>query len=158
MPNILNNSRFQRVFIFCTKLELLAKSVFITPVKFELFCFCYFDTGAHLAAAYNELIGKIELFNKCLCFGMSITVGLLFLPFAAFSFFQYYISNMGEDSFHLFFPAWFVCDQGGHSMIQQCDWTIKNIVFVQVDQPHCGDRLNVFHCFFCYNVMSQNAD
>lgn len=61
----------------------------------------FFSTGTHLAAAYVDLISKIELFNKCLSSKMCMTTTLLLLTVVP-TVVRYYIFDMGEDSFYLF--------------------------------------------------------
>lgn len=64
--------------------------------------------GAHSTVAYDELIGKIELFNKVLCFGLFVTIALLLLTVVPYTLVRYHMFNMGEESFYLFLPVWFV--------------------------------------------------
>lgn len=70
--------------------------------------FCVAFAGVHSAVAYQELTGKIELFNKFLCFAITLTLAILYMSVLPYTFFRYYILNMGEDSFELFYPPWFV--------------------------------------------------
>lgn len=65
-------------------------------------------TGAHSTAAYNEIIEKIELINKILSIGLWISGAIILSTAVPYSFVRYYIFDMGEDSFYLFLPAWFV--------------------------------------------------
>lgn len=64
--------------------------------------------GVQLKPTYKELIRKIELFSQVLYFVMCITLAILFISVAPYSYVRYYIFNMEADSFLLFGPAWFV--------------------------------------------------
>lgn len=70
--------------------------------------FCIRLAGVHSAAAYQELTAKIEFFNKCICLAITLTLAILYISVLPFTFVRYYIFNMGEDSFELFYPPWFV--------------------------------------------------
>lgn len=65
-------------------------------------------TGAHSKAAYNGLMAKIELFNELLCFGFSLSMAIILLGVIPYTFVRYFIYDMGENSFYLFAPTWFV--------------------------------------------------
>lgn len=74
----------------------------IKTIAIELF------SGAQSTIAYRESIEKIERFNKYLCIAVygSITF-CVFIPMA-YSVVLYYIYDMGEGSFYLVWPCWFV--------------------------------------------------
>lgn len=68
-----------------------------------------FSTGLHSGdATYNERIGKIELFSKCLNVALGVSVIIAYYMTGPYSFVRYYIFEYGEDSFYLFAPTWFV--------------------------------------------------
>lgn len=67
-----------------------------------------YSTGVHSSAAYKELIENLELFNKICCFLIIGSLTVIFLADLPFSYVLYYIFDLGEDSFYLFLPAWFV--------------------------------------------------
>lgn len=71
------------------------------------FC-CPFCAGDHSAVAYRELTEKIELFNKLLCFAITLTLAILYVSVLPYTFVRFYILNLGEDSFDLFYPPWCV--------------------------------------------------
>lgn len=81
----------------------------LLALTFSYICvFSILFTGAHSTAAYIELIGKIELINKLICFGIFSSAGLFLLTVVPYTYARYYIFHMEEDSFYLFVPAWFV--------------------------------------------------
>lgn len=80
----------------------------VNSYQFVLYFSLFVHQGAHSTAAYAELIGKIELFNKVLGFGLFITIALLLLTVAPYTLVRYRMLNMGEESFYLFLPVWFV--------------------------------------------------
>lgn len=65
-------------------------------------------TGTQSAADYKELCGKMELFNKVLCVVISSSIVFCMVTPLPYSFVRYYMYDMGEKSFYLFAPAWFV--------------------------------------------------
>lgn len=67
--------------------------------------------GVH-SAAYDILIDKIELFNKCLCFTLIFLIALDHTLPAPYTFIRYYIFNMDKESYFLFCPSWFVLTIG----------------------------------------------
>lgn len=65
-------------------------------------------TGVNSTVLYKEVIGKIEFFNKV--FWNAICVEALICICAAlpYTYVRYYIYDLGEDSFYLFCPCWYV--------------------------------------------------
>lgn len=70
--------------------------------------FCVIFAGVNSTNAYEQSIGKIEFFNKFLCFTISFSLVIFFVAVLPYTFARYYIFNMGENSFFLFAPPWFV--------------------------------------------------
>lgn len=66
------------------------------------------STGRGSKTAYTEAIEKIELFNKYFYGVMIVSVESCIFVAVPVSFFQYFVNDMGEKSFYLFGPAWFV--------------------------------------------------
>lgn len=77
-------------------------------VVFEKIKSVFLFTGIHSTAEYNELNEKIELFNKLLYFLFASSLLIVLLTAVSYTIVQYFIFDMGEDSFYLFIPAWFV--------------------------------------------------
>lgn len=69
---------------------------------------CVHFTGPHSTDAYKKFIAKIEKFTRFFCIFLSISIGFLFFSVLPYSLVRYYIFDMGEDSFYLYCPSWFV--------------------------------------------------
>lgn len=110
---------------FIGKSEIYSNRLLQIAHRLELDKWWFFVhlAGAHSTAAYSELISKIELFNKLLSFGMCFTVASLLVAVIPYSVVRYYIFDMGEDSFYLFFRPWFVFIQFDDFVI--APWQIR---------------------------------
>lgn len=65
-------------------------------------------------AAYEELIGLIERFNQLLFYAMANTAALLYFAMPPYTLVRYYVFNMGQNSYFLFHPSWFVFTINGN--------------------------------------------
>lgn len=70
--------------------------------------FAVFSFLGDSTIAYRELIEKIERLNRLLCFAVSTSYALFFSLPLFYTIVRYYIFSMGEDSFYLLLPFWFV--------------------------------------------------
>lgn len=64
--------------------------------------------GVDSIATYKKTIERIELFNKYFLVIMGFSGSICLFTPLPYSYARYYIYNMGERSFYLFAPAWFV--------------------------------------------------
>lgn len=75
-----------------------------------------FNTGERSAIAYEELNGKIELLCKLFCFALFMTLHLMTISILLFTIVNYYIFDLGEESFYLVFSVvwvrwpWLKCE------------------------------------------------
>lgn len=65
-------------------------------------------TGVQSTPTYNELIRKIERFSELFCSVLVISIVLQYWTSLPNTYVKYYILDMGEDSFILLGPNWFV--------------------------------------------------
>lgn len=85
-----------------------------------------FELRVHSTGAFERIIGRIELLNKCLCSALRISMILLFFTTLPYSLVRYYIFDMGENSFYLFFPSWWVFSMVVHKELNSVSlflWT-----------------------------------
>lgn len=64
-----------------------------------------FATGERSSIAYKELNDKIELFCELFCFVLLSTSQLMLFSILSFSIVNYYVFDLGAESFYLIFPV-----------------------------------------------------
>lgn len=100
---------------FISQSECLFEISSAVFMKSSYHCISYiFYIGSTIA--YREFVEKIELFNKYFCVAISISVAFCFITPLPYSYLRYFVYDMGEESFFLFAPCWFV-----HSVLYEIE-------------------------------------
>lgn len=89
-----NNSRTSRIFSHILHYNILELLFFLIGPKANI--------------AYQESIEIFEKLSEWFCYALICTLVTICIPPMIYTYVNYFISDLGNESYFLFFPAWFV--------------------------------------------------
>lgn len=109
--NTVNFIRNCEAFIEKSKCCRRTYTICLRHRQFNCMHYCVRSTGVHSTIAYSEFIGKFERFNEYFCVSLFVSIAFCVISALPYTLVRYLLYDMGEDSFYLFVPAWFVFTQ-----------------------------------------------
>lgn len=119
---------------------------------------CVLLTGVHSTIAYRELVEKIEQCQKFLCINMCFSFITFHFSPLPYGYVRYYVFNMGEDSFFLFMPIWYVFICTIKQLTMNRNWDkVGNIFFCIWGKKSLFDSKTPFGYFWTWLVQCSGA-